>query len=422
MQGMNNFTTKASTWIFIDSAERARFLSHMLLLRGLAFILQLTMIYLSSGIVHKEIILGLTINVIAFFISKSRYPLLGAWLIIIDTLIAIPYIIISHSSQISLYLLGPLSWYAVSTTMASLVLDSRFSLTIIFVVSAELLYLAFSIDKNYQMIIFDTGTAVVLVSLYAWFGLIIRSKMEARIIKQEKELTESSHLARLGVMAGGIAHEINNPLAIIVGKGDNLLNKIHREKKIDENELIKELEKIRENSRRITKIINYVKLISSEESFTDIHEVNLHSFTKNLEELFTKELTNYNIKFSINLEYNKTIRMDESQMQKAFVQIISNSIYAVKYLSEKQKWIRIEIRLENESYIKIEISDGGNAITSKIREKVMNPFFTTKTIGEGSGLGLSVAMNIIDRHDGHLILEQISPYTKFAVYLRRNNH
>ncbi len=100
------------------------------------------------------------------------------------------------------------------------------------------------------------------------------------------------------------------------------------------------------------------------------------------------------------------------QIGQVILNILNNSISAVQSLSEK--WVEIEVG-ERPGLVQIKITDSGSGIPTNLREKIMEPFFTTKAIGEGTGLGLSIAQGIIKNHGGRLLVDSACRNTRFVI-------
>ena len=209
------------------------------------------------------------------------------------------------------------------------------------------------------------------------------------ITRRKMERTDRLHI--LGEITAGIAHELNTPLANILGFAELLTDKI------TDKEAVRELEKIMDSaifSREIVKKLMFfacempqemknVKLIPIVISVIKLLEPSLRA--KNLK--LTKAFDNENIE----------LRADTVQLTQVLFNLIMNAIY----YSPEVGTITVHV-LETESHISIEISDEGKGIPSELEDKVFEPFFTTKPIGEGSGLGLSVVHGIITSHKGKI--------------------
>lgn len=217
-------------------------------------------------------------------------------------------------------------------------------------------------------------------------------------LEAESRACQSEKLASIGELAAGVAHEINNPLGNIISTAKLLGEDINRNGcdisavKTDINTIIKEG---RRGERIVTGLLNFSR------------EMPLHKTLEDLPVLIDEVVISLNNRIQdkgiiIYRQYNgiSNIRVDRAQMQQVFSNIILNSIHATGEGGN----IRIETRMRDDN-VEVEISDTGVGIPEENFKKVFNPFFTTKEIGEGTGLGLAVSYGIIKKHNGEIILE-----------------
>ncbi len=121
----------------------------------------------------------------------------------------------------------------------------------------------------------------------------------------------------------------------------------------------------------------------------------------------------------INLLEDIKVNVDLTQMGQVLVNLAMNSFDAVIELPKPQRWVQVtsQINTKNSQFIDIFVTDGGDGIPSEIREKIMNPFFTTKKVGKGTGLGLSVSKTIVINNGGTITLDSQSKNTCFVITL-----
>lgn len=239
------------------------------------------------------------------------------------------------------------------------------------------------------------------------------SEMSAKVLSQQARLTESARLSSLGEMAAGIAHEINNPLAIIGGRASQLKSLV-ASKSADSEKVLLGLSKIEETVMRISKIIRGLQAFSRNSETDLMRVVRLESIFESALELCRERFKHREVNIEISIPENLSINCREVQICQVVVNLFNNAYDAVKTLPER--WIRVEAhRLGNE--IVLSIMDSGTGIDPLIAKRIMDPFFTTKPVGQGTGLGLSISKGIIEEHGGSLELDNHSEHTRFVIRL-----
>lgn len=246
------------------------------------------------------------------------------------------------------------------------------------------------------------------------------TKRNLQIIKeQEAKMINSAKLSTLGEMAGGIAHEINTPLAVIIGK----IYQIRKHSSSELSEKVRnELIKIEATANRIGKIIKGLRAFSRNANSDPLDEVNILNVINITFELCMERLKVLDIKLMLEVEDNLTILGRDVELSQVFMNLISNSIDAVAHLPER--WIKIKA-FKIAHQVEISFKDSGVGISKDISKKMMNPFFTTKEIGKGTGLGLSISKGIIDSYNGILFYDEKSKNTTFVIqlpYYKSNTH
>jgi|GEM_PF-3619655 len=243
-------------------------------------------------------------------------------------------------------------------------------------------------------------------------------KAEQRIREVEAQLSASAKLSSLGEMAGGMAHEMNTPLAIIQ------MNMEHLQELIDDPTLDRELIKEQVASAIVT-VGRIATLIQALRSFTrngnkeGWREVSVRALVENSLLLCRERVKEAALEVVVEeIGRDLLIKCNIAQISQVLVSLIGNSCDALK--GHPTKWIRIQAK-EVEDRIRIKITDSGNGIPMSVQAKLFQPFFTTKDVGSGTGLGLSVAKNIIENHGGTLSLDNQARHTCFVVELPREH-
>lgn len=237
-------------------------------------------------------------------------------------------------------------------------------------------------------------------------GTNIQERKEA-----ELKIFFASKMASLGEMAGGIAHEINNPLAIISGKAEQIKKYIHHEP-IDREKIFTAVEKIEDTSFRISKIIKGLRSFSRTGDLDPSKQVLVMDLIDETLDLCRERMKSENITLIQESNNSLLLTCRPTQIQQVLINLLNNSIDAIK--AEKEPWIKIRSE-KVDTQIIISITDCGHGIDSDLKEKIMNPFFTTKEVGKGTGLGLSISKRIMENHGGQLVYVPDSPHTTFSL-------
>ena len=204
----------------------------------------------------------------------------------------------------------------------------------------------------------------------------------------------------MGKLAAGVAHELNNPVAIILGFADLFLEKVEPNSR--EYEMLKSIERQGLNCKRI--IENFLSLASYQVTTEYSTDVNA-----NLEMVFSvieNILVTKNITLEMNLaEDLPKVRGNLGHLQQVFMNLITNAVAAM----EEGGVLTISTRL-NEPGNRVEIlfEDTGHGIKKEYRDRIFDPLFTTRKVGEGTGLGLSVCHGIVTMYGGEITFETVA--------------
>lgn len=233
------------------------------------------------------------------------------------------------------------------------------------------------------------------------------------VTEQQAKLVAASKFSALGEMAGGIAHEINNPLAIIEGKTSNLIYEAETDL-IQKEKLIKDLGRIQMTVDRISKIVKGLSSYSRNSEKDSFEGSSLEKIINDSLDLCREKITKKDIQLKLNIQDDLKIMCRPQQIGQIIINLLSNSLDAIEHLEEK--WIEVNTeKLGNAILIKV--TDSGSGIPMLIQDKLMDPFFTTKEVGKGTGLGLSISKGIAEEHGGSLTLNSTSPRTQFILKL-----
>ena len=236
------------------------------------------------------------------------------------------------------------------------------------------------------------------------------------IIEQQDKLIAASRLSAIGEMAAAITHEINNPLAAILGRTE-MLKSIIQEGDYDPQELLKIVDHIEVTGQRIAKIVRSMKTMAhhSREDPELSVRVSLQSLLDDAVDLCFSRFQDHGVKL-IRPAISKDISIlcQSHQIVQVLVNLLNNSFDAIQELPEK--WVRLEV-MDHSDHVEISITDSGSGISHEVQQKIFSPFFSTKSVQYGTGLGLSISQGILRQFGGALEYDSASPNTRFVIQL-----
>ncbi|PPK78003.1 PAS domain S-box-containing protein [Methylobacter tundripaludum] len=261
------------------------------------------------------------------------------------------------------------------------------------------------IHKDGSAVPLDLSIAEFSIENEHYFTHIVRDvSLRKHREQQDKEhLDELAHVTRLGLMgemASGIAHEVNQPLAAISSYTQVSLNLINTEHP-DLVKLAEILYKTQQQALRAGRIIHrmreFVKSHAKQRSTANINNL-IHEAVG----LCIDELKQNDIRLTFELSNNlPTIYVDHVQIEQVIINLIRNSVDALLNLPEKrQRQLTIHSRLTLNNDIQVRVKDNGPGLDEEQQQKILTPFYTTKT--DGMGMGLSISRSLIEAHEGTL--------------------
>jgi signal transduction histidine kinase len=224
----------------------------------------------------------------------------------------------------------------------------------------------------------------------------------------EAELTHSERLASIGRLAAGVAHEIGNPVTGIACIAQNL-------QQDDDPELLREgLEEILEQTRRIDDIVQSLSSFSRGGFSTGerFSQFDLHQCLQDARRLVQLSREGKHLDIGVPAGQGLVIEGDRQRLLQVFVNLLSNACDA----SDPGGLIEMDTRV-GRAGVQVTVRDHGHGIPPSTLEKVLEPFFTTKEPGRGTGLGLPLAHKILQDHGGQLAIESDSGGTRVTVTL-----
>ena len=248
-------------------------------------------------------------------------------------------------------------------------------------------------------------------------------KRDEQADQLNRQLMQAGKLASLGELSAGVAHEINNPLAIILTENQVIRDFIDETEELDEafkKELEESLSQIDTQVQRCN-LITHNLLRFSRRTGSRIEMVNLNAFLKEVIQLMEGKAKGRGIQFNTDLEKDLgPIRSDASQLQQVFLNLIVNAIDAHEGKPYGTISISTHSNLEKKG-VEIIVADTGSGIPPENLERIFDPFFTTKPVGKGTGLGLSISYSIIQQLGGDITVQsEVGKGTQFNLFLPFN--
>jgi PAS domain S-box-containing protein len=247
--------------------------------------------------------------------------------------------------------------------------------------------------------LFD-GQGAVSGAVVVFRDVTAEKEMEAEIEQNREQSVSNARLAALGVMAGGIAHEINNPLGIIHGAASNLLDVLEQPDPAKDL-LRKNSERILRTAERIAKIVSSMRQIARDGSSDPFRQRPLHLIIEETLALCRENFRQHDVELKVSQpDASLLIRCREPQIEQMLLDLLQNALDAVSEI-DGERWVHLEVELRQNT-VAVSIVDNGPGIPPDARPHVFEPFFTTKPVGKGTGLGLSISKSIAEEHGGKL--------------------
>ncbi len=293
----------------------------------------------------------------------------------------------------------------------------------------QLIYGGFYVAGSLSVGSFYFQTLGVLGAVYAVF-LVLAAGAVHRLLEREFRLTmenedlmneiqqntmkmmHNSKMISLGEMAGGIAHEVNNPLAIMSG----LLFQLKQSLYVEDDHCQKSLaitDRIEKTLSRTVGVVSGIRRFARHSERPQLETRNLWDTVQETLVLSKSRFERLGVELRIESQPRRIdIRHDSVQVSQALLSLLMNAADAIEYLEER--WVELDVQ-ESAGKVELLVTDSGKGLPNHIAERVMDPFFTTKDVGKGTGLGLSIAYGIMKDHGGDLRLNLDHDHTQFVL-------
>jgi len=240
------------------------------------------------------------------------------------------------------------------------------------------------------------------------------NEMAKQLETKQEQLLQSRKMASIGTFTSGIAHELNNPLNNISLTAESFMEDFEEMTKEQASEMMLEILSQAERAGQVVK--NLLEFSRTERSL--LSELRIDDVLERTLKLIRNQIMVTGI--HLKREYSKdlpSIKGRSQDLQQAFINILLNAIQAMKDLSG-ENIITIRTGPGPDGFIRIDFSDSGIGIKQEDMRHIFDPFYTTKPVGRGTGLGLSLVYGIIRTHGGYVeVKSEVDVGTTFSIYL-----
>ncbi len=245
---------------------------------------------------------------------------------------------------------------------------------------------------NYQD---ETAAAIGL------YDLTERKRAEEQISRQQEALQQSEKMAALGGLLAGVAHELNNPLSVVMGQSTLLVEGEGTPK------IKSRAEKIFKAADRCSRIVKSF-LAMARRKPPELRAVDLNAVVAASLELLGYHFRNGNVAVSLDMQHDlPNVRGDADHLTQVFTNLALNAVQAMQdWTGARKLTIRTDDSSDNKNEVVVLVSDTGPGIPPELRSRVFEPFFTTRGSGGGTGVGLALCLGIIETHGGKISIEE----------------
>lgn len=263
---------------------------------------------------------------------------------------------------------------------------------------------------DFKRAVFTSSLAGLTICLVGFLCLLVLKSRSDRILEEQKvELLNNYRLANLGEFSANVAHEINNPLTVLLWSVKRL------ESSIDNERDKRRFGMIKSQAQRIDQIIKGIKLLSKNSNHLNNSEINVNSFFDSLKELVIHKCSANNIKLTISGNcHGLSIWGKEVQILQVLTNFVSNSVDAIEGMDKG--FININYFANKKSQLIIHIVDSGKGIKLEDQKKLFAYMYTTKPEA-GMGIGLALSAQIIESMSGHIKYLNEEKNTTFEIML-----
>ncbi|MBW2264126.1 MAG: response regulator [Deltaproteobacteria bacterium] len=241
-----------------------------------------------------------------------------------------------------------------------------------------------------------------------------------RDMSERKELTawmmKMDRMITIGTLAAGVGHEINNPLTYVIENVKLAIEKLEAMRDVDGiGEILESLEEARQGARRVGLVVRDLKTFSrADEDGRDT--ILLEDLIESATSMAWNEIR-HRARLLKDLAPGLHVSANRARLGQVFLNLLLNAAHSIEEGRAEHNSIRVR-SFQRDEHVLVEVEDTGMGIPPLVRERIFEPFYTTKPIGQGTGLGLSICREIVDAHAGELLLQsEVGRGTTFTVVL-----
>lgn len=241
-------------------------------------------------------------------------------------------------------------------------------------------------------------------------SLIELKQSQTKLSENFETMIQSARLTSLGEMATGVAHEVNNPLAVI----DHAVEKMSRLHQFDSNSIYV----IQNAINKITKIISGLRSFGRSGENDPLEKFCIKTLLSNTMEFFTSRAKEDGVFLDLKSDESHLVEARQTQVEQILMNLMQNAFEAAH--NAEIKWISLKSYEEGDEVV-IEVADSGEGIDKSLSDKIFDPFYTTRSSHGSIGLGLSVSKKLAESNGGRLYLDPTSTETKFILRLKKDS-
>lgn len=413
----------------LDFAEAFRRVRIVIWFTFLGSILILSMFFVRvalEGIQNKSLIMLLVIGVIfgflPYFIKKTGRFIGVFWFFFGCAAIVLPIRVLAtgglSSSTTGWFMLyAPLGFYTMSIRGGII----AFAVTVI-----ELILLSQAENLGIPVQVFDAAPnvrfAVILIGILIISSLMYAHERERShsfylLKKNEKNLAKAQKDSSVKQLAGGVAHNINNPLTVVISR-IQLLRRDLQTGGVSKEDMLYSLDKVESNSYRIKNIVDEISILTESSLNNDVEDLNLEDILNEVSRRLNHKLSNGAISLKISNSSNKVNLLASNELiSKVFFNILDNSVNNLASQVSGNIEVNLRMNLDDERgpMLLVGFTDNGPGYPEFVKNRLLDPYYMDKEFSKGSGMGLALVKTIVEKYNGVICFEKQNEFDEFIV-------